>query len=71
MPEEMDCKDGFCRMRKPSPEKKPEDIFFQPIEDKPKTVRESKQTEDSKMRKRFIQYCDDNPWDVECKTYDV
>ena len=60
MPEEMDCKDGFCQMRKPFKEVKAGDILFAPIED-----------EDSKMRQRFLQYCDDHPEDVECKIYDV
>ena len=71
MPEEMDCKDGFCQMRNPSPEKKPEDIFFAPIEASDSGPQASTHTEDSKMRQRFLQYCDEHPYDVECKIYDV
>ena len=71
MPEEMDCKDGFCQMRNPSPEKKPEDIFFAPIEASEPVHQASTHTEDSKMRQRFLQYCDEHPYDVECKIYDV
>lgn len=73
MPEEMDCKDGFCQMRKPFKEVKAGDILFAPIEDELQNEipKESKQAEDSKMRQRFLQYCDDHPEDVECKIYDV
>ena len=73
MPEEMDCKDGFCQMRKPFKEVKAGDILFAPIEDELQNEipKESKQAEDSKMRQRFLQYCDEHPYDVECKIYDV
>lgn len=73
MPEEMDCKDGFCQMRKPYKEVKAGDILFAPIEDDVQDMipKASAQTEDSKMRQRFLQYCDDHPEDVECKIYDV
>ena len=73
MPEEMDCKDGFCQMRKPYKEVKAGDILFAPIEDDVKDMipKASAQTEDSKMRQRFLQYCDEHPEDVECKIYDV
>ncbi len=73
MPEEMDCKDGFCQMRKPYKEVKAGDILFAPIEDElqREVPKESEQAEDSKMRQRFLQYCDDHPYDVECKIYDV
>lgn len=69
----MDCKDGFCQMRKAVKEVKPGDILFEPIEDESKheIPKESTQAEDSKMRKRFLQYCDEHPYDVECKIYDV
>ena len=73
MPEEMDCKDGFCQMRKPYTEVKAGDILFAPIEDElqHEIPKESGQAEDSKMRQRFLQYCDEHPYDVECKIYDV
>ena len=73
MPEEMDCKDGFCQMRKPYKEVKAGDILFAPIEDElqHENPKESAQAEDSKMRQRFLQYCDEHPYDVECKIYDV
>ena len=73
MPEEMDCKDGFCQMRKPYKEVKAGDILFAPIEDDVQDMipKASAQTEDSKMRQRFLQYCDDHPEDGECKIYDV
>tara|TARA_B100000405_G_C16700495_1_gene416043 strand:+ start:537 stop:758 length:222 start_codon:yes stop_codon:yes gene_type:complete len=73
MPEEMDCKDGFCQMRKPYKEVKAGDILFAPIEDDVQDMipKASAQTEDSKMRQRFLQYCDEHPEDVECKIYDV
>ena len=73
MPEEMDCKDGFCQMDKPFKEVKASDIFFAPIEYdlQGEIPKESAQAEDSKMRQRFLQYCDDHPYDVECRIYDV
>ena len=71
MADEMTCKDGFCQINKAVPEKKPEDIFFAPIEEQAELPKESAQAEDSTMRQRFIQYCDDHPEDVECKIYDV
>ena len=73
MPEEMDCKDWFCQMDKPFKEVKASDIFFAPIEYdlQGEIPKESAQAEDSKMRQRFLQYCDDHPYDVECKIYDV
>ncbi|HCA36574.1 MAG TPA: hypothetical protein DEP13_08040 [Gammaproteobacteria bacterium] len=71
MTDETICKDGYCQINKAVPEKKPEDIFFAPIEEEPAVPRESTQAEDSTMRKRFIQYCDNHPNDVECKIYDV
>lgn len=71
MADEMTCKDGFCQFNKAVPEKKPEDIFFAPVEEQAELPKESAQAEDSTMRKRFIQYCDDHPDDVECKMYDV
>lgn len=60
-------------MRKPFKEVKAGDILFAPIEDELQNEipKESKQAEDSKMRQRFLQYCDDHPEDVECKIYDV
>ena len=60
-------------MRKPYKEVKAGDILFAPIEDElqREVPKESEQAEDSKMRQRFLQYCDDHPYDVECKIYDV
>ena len=60
-------------MRKPFKEEKPATFFSLPIEDdlQHEIPKESTQAEDSKMRQRFLQYCDDHPYDVECKIYDV
>ena len=60
-------------MRKPLKEVKAGDILFEPIENElqHEIPKESAQTEDSKMRQRFLQYCDEHPYDVECKIYDV
>lgn len=60
-------------MRKPFKEVKAGDILFEPIEDelKHEIPKESAHTQDSKMRERFLQYCEDHPYDVECKIYDV
>ena len=60
-------------MRKPYKEVKAGDILFEPIEDElqHEIPKESAQAEDSKMRQRFLQYCDEHPYDVECKIYDV
>ena len=60
-------------MRKPYKEVKAGDILFAPIEDElqHEIPKESAQAQDSKMRQRFLQYCDDHPEDVECKIYDV
>ena len=60
-------------MGKPFKEVKASDIFFAPIEYdlQGEIPKESAQAEDSKMRQRFLQYCDDHPYDVECKIYDV
>ncbi len=60
-------------MDKPFKEVKASDIFFAPIEYdlQGEIPKESAQAEDSKMRQRFLQYCDDHPYDVECKIYDV
>jgi len=60
-------------MRKPYKEVKAGDILFAPIEDElqHEIPKESGQAEDSKMRQRFLQYCDEHPYDVECKIYDV
>ena len=73
MSEQMDCKDGFCQLNKPFKEVKAGDILFEPIEDKLQfeIPKESTHTQDSKMRERFLQYCEDHPYDVECKIYDV
>ncbi len=60
-------------MRKPYKEVKAGDILFAPIEDElqHEIPKESAQAQDSKMRQRFLQYCDEHPEDVECKIYDV
>ena len=60
-------------MRKPYKEVKAGDILFAPIEDElqHEIPKESTQAQDSKMRQRFLQYCDEHPYDVECKIYDV
>ena len=64
MSQEMDCKDGFCTFNTDVKAVKPEDIFFEP-------VTASKQAEDSKMRQRFLRFCDENPDHEECRIYDV
>ena len=70
MIDENGCVDGFCPIKKPEPAKQPEDgIFFAPIEDpKPKP---SAVTEDSRLRQKFLQFCDEHPSDPECKIYEV
>ena len=64
MTEENTCSDGFCPFHKKVEEKKPEDIFFSPVE-------ESTVCEDSKIRQKFIRFCDENPDHEECRIYDV
>lgn len=73
MDEKMKCKDDFCLVGKPSKEVKPGDILFEPIEEEHQNEvpKESSHTQDSGMRKRFLQYCEEHPYDVECKIYDV
>ncbi|MBG79083.1 MAG: hypothetical protein CMJ39_00050 [Phycisphaerae bacterium] len=70
MPDENGCVDGFCPISKPGPAKAPEDgIFFAPIEEsKPEP---SSVTEDSRLRQKFLQFCEDNPSDPECKIHEV
>ena len=58
------CEDGFCVFNKDAVEKKPTDIFFAPVQ-------ESAVCEDSRMRQKFIQFCEDNPGDEQCRIYDV
>ena len=55
MPEEMDCKDGFCQMHKPYKEIKAGDILFAPIEDDVRDMipKASAQTEDSRCANAF------------------
>lgn len=64
MSEGMNCKDGFCEFKHDVKAVKPEDVFFEP-------VKESGQAEDSKMRQRFLRFCDDHPDHEECRIYDV
>jgi len=66
----MECKDGFCKINGPTAEVKAENIFFEPIAET-HSPQPSKTTEDSKMRQRFLQFCDENPDHEECRIYDV
>jgi len=70
MPQEMECKDGFCQLKTPIPAVKPEHIFFAPIEE-PAPPEPEKQPETPTIRQKFLDYCEQYPYDIECKIYDV
>ena len=70
MAEEMECKDGFCEIKGAVSEVKPEHVFFEPVPEA-HPPQPSQTTEDSKMRQRFLQFCDDNPDHEECRIYEV
>ncbi len=70
MAEEMECKDGFCEIKSAGPEVEPGNVFFEPVSEA-HPPQPSKTTEDSKMRQRFLQFCDENPDHEECRIYDV
>jgi len=64
MTDSQECTDGFCPATRPVAEKDPKDVFFQPIT-------EEKAKSEPNMHEKFIQFCDDNPNDVECRLFDV
>ena len=71
MPQEMECKDGFCQLKTPIPAVKPEHIFFAPIEDPPTLAEPEIESEAPSIRQKFLDFCEEHPYDVECKIYDV
>lgn len=64
MTDEQGCTDGFCPAIRPVAEKDPKDVFFEPIP-------EVKEKPRLNMRQKFLQFCDNNPNDVECRLFDV
>ena len=64
MTEDQVCTDDFCPATRPVAKKDPKDVFFEPIP-------EVKAKSELNWRQKFLQFCDDNPNDVECRLFDV
>ena len=64
MTDDQGCTDGFCPATRPVKGKESKDVFFLPIP-------EVKTKPGQNMHEKFLQYCDDNPNDVECRLFDV
>ena len=65
-----ECVDGVCPVNFSVAPKAPGKIFFAPIEE-PEALEEPKAKPVTDFRKKFIDYCEEHPFDVECKIYEV
>tara|TARA_B100000902_G_scaffold387351_1_gene431318 strand:+ start:1549 stop:1764 length:216 start_codon:yes stop_codon:yes gene_type:complete len=69
MHDSNECVDGVCPVSFAPAPVAPGGIFFAPIEEP--EVKEPKAPKGVDLRKKFLDYCEEYPYDIECKIYEV